>query len=96
MTKCTNLIILRWGTVYAHQNLTAKEHFSDFDDGLNHTNSVPAVSWWKVGKVIFLLISFQHCAFDYFQDVLGMSEWPAGVIVDPHTMEQVMTNFPES
>ena len=56
--KCTNLIIiiLRWGTVYAHQNLTAKEFFSDWDDGLNHTGSVPAVSWWKVGKVIFVLM----------------------------------------
>merc|ERR1712055_984471 len=61
-----------WGTVYAHQNLTAKEFFRDWTNGLNHTSSVPAVSWWKVGK-----------------DVLGMSEWPAGVIVDPHSMEQI-------
>ena len=43
----------RWGTVYATQNLTAKEHFDGWDeDGLDHTGSVPAVSWWKVGKVI--------------------------------------------
>ena len=42
--------------MYAHQNLTAKEFFSDWDDGLNHTGSVPAVSWWKVGKVIFVLM----------------------------------------
>merc|ERR1712130_1034310 len=62
-----------WGTVYATQNLTAKKHFDGWDeDGLEHTGSVPAVSWWKVGK-----------------DVLGMSEWPSGVIVDPHTMEQI-------
>merc|ERR1719192_2838639 len=60
-----------WGTVYATQNLTAKDHFSGWhEDGLEHTGSVPAVSWWKVGK-----------------DVLGMSEWPSGVIVDPHTMD---------
>ena len=26
----------------------------------------------------------------FLQDVLGMSEWPSGVIVDPHTMEQVI------
>ena len=26
----------------------------------------------------------------FSQDVLGMSEWPSGVIVDPHTMEQVI------
>ena len=54
--------MLRWGTVYAHQNLTAQKFFSDWTDGLDHSNfqlgvgldhtsSVPAVSWWKVGKV---------------------------------------------
>jgi len=63
-----------WGTVYAHQNLTAKAYFSNWaqEHPGNYTSSVPAVSWWKVGK-----------------DVLGMSEWPSGVIVDPHTMEQI-------
>ena len=29
------------------------------------------------------------------QDVLGMSEWPSGVIVDPHTMEQVPLVTPD-
>merc|ERR1711953_1386228 len=63
-----------WGTVYAHQNLTAQSYFSNWaqEHPGNYTSSVPAVSWWKVGK-----------------DVLGMSEWPSGVIVDPHTMEQI-------
>jgi len=64
-----------WGTVYAHQNTTAKEYFNDWNENGTfgeHTGSVPAVSWWKVGN-----------------DVLGMSEWPSGVIVDPHTMEQI-------
>ena len=42
--------------MYAHQNLTAKEYFNDWDDGGNHTGSVPAVSWWKVGQVIFPLV----------------------------------------
>ena len=43
----------RWGTVYAHQNLTAKAIFSNWGEehGNNYTSSVPAVSWWKVGKV---------------------------------------------
>ena len=39
--------------MYATQNLTAKKHFDGWDeDGLEHTGSVPAVSWWKVGKVV--------------------------------------------
>ena len=48
----TNLCY-RWGTVYAHQNLTAKDYFSNWADEHpgNYTSSVPAVSWWKVGKV---------------------------------------------
>ena len=66
--------------MYAHQNLTAKEFFSDWTDGLNHTSSVPAVSWWKVGKVILTLDLYANEAFNLnpdkynFQDVLGMSE----------------------
>ena len=42
--------------MYATQNLTAKKHFDGWDeDGLEHTGSVPAVSWWKVGKVVNVL-----------------------------------------
>ena len=54
--------MLRWGTLYAQQNLTAQGFFSDWMDGLNqsnfqlglgldHTSSVPSATWWKLGKV---------------------------------------------
>ena len=38
------------------------------------------------------LIFLGKLSISCFQDVLGMSEWPSGVIVDPHTMEQVGQN----
>ena len=44
---------IRWGTVYATQNVTAKHFYNDYNF-TNHpdvTGSVPAVSWWQVGQV---------------------------------------------